>query len=209
MQAVYINHMGDDLMVVNAARVSFAKESKELTDQDKKLIYYLAKHKHWTPFSHPQITLRVKAPLFVRSQLFKHKVGLTENEVSRRYVDSPPEFYFPILRQRPDNGMKQGSKNEFPVNLDKCGTILQASYSMAAKAYEMLLEEGVAPEQARLVLPQSTYTEWYWTGSLSAYARVCKQRLDPHAQVETQEIVKQISDIIQPLFPVSWEALIG
>ena len=222
MEVTLIDSMGDDLTVVNAARVSFNKESQyeiegdikedewsfRLSEGDEKLIKYLAKNGHWTPFSHPQITLRIKAPIFVRTQLFKHKVGFTENEVSRRYVDDEPEFFFPVFRQRPDNGMKQGSSDESPANLDYCEAILLSAHSIALKAYKMLLAENVAPEQARMVLPQSTYTEWYWTGSLSAYARMCKQRLDPHAQVETREVAEKISAIIEPLFPVSWRYLL-
>jgi thymidylate synthase (FAD) len=206
--------MGNDLTVVNAARVSFNKESNtnehgNLSIGDTKLIKYLADNNHWTPFAHPQVTLRIKAPIFVRTQLFKHKVGFTENEVSRRYVDEEPEFFFPVFRQRPDNGMKQGSKNEFPVNLEKCETVLASVHNIALKAYNILLAENVAPEQARMVLPQSMYTEWYWTGSLAAYARMCKQRLDPHAQLETKEIAIQIEKIIKPLFPISWGVLVG
>ena len=221
MNVELIDSMGDDLMVVNAARVSFDKESGYevegdvnaewrlvLPEDDKKLISYLARHGHWTPFSHPQISLRVKAPIFVRTQLFKHKVGFTENEVSRRYVDNEPEFFFPVFRQRPDNGMKQGSRDEFPANLERCEAILLSAHAIALKAYKMLLAENVAPEQARMVLPQSMYTEWYWTGSLAAFARMCKQRLDPHAQAETKEIAKLISNIMKPLFPISWSVLV-
>ena len=208
MEVTYVDHMGDDRMVVNAARVSFSKHVEEFTEADAKLVRYLANHGHWTPFGHPQITLRLKAPVFVRTQLFKHKVGFTENEVSRRYVDDEPEFFFPIFRQRPDNGMKQGSRDEFPVNLEHCEGILLSAHATALKAYKMLLAENVAPEQARMVLPQSMYTEWYWTGSLAAYARMCKLRLDPHAQAETREIAEKISKIIEPLFPISWRALI-
>lgn len=221
MDVSYIDHMGSDLTVVNAARVSFSKESLYeiegdmphgdwrlvLPKNDVKLINYLASHGHWTPFGHPQITVRVKAPIFVARQLYKHKVGFTENEVSRRYVDDEPEFFFPIFRQRPDNGMKQGSKDEFPVNLDLCEAILLQAHSVALQSYKELLRQNVAPEQARMVLPQSMYTEWYWTGSLAAYARMCKLRLDPHAQSETREIAQMISDIIEPIFPHSWEAL--
>lgn len=223
MQADYVNHMGDDLMVANAARVSFNKESNYevegdvngdewkfvLPAGDAKLIKYLAEHNHWTPFAHPQITLRIKAPIFVRTQLFKHKVGFTENEVSRRYVDDEPQFFFPVFRQRPDNGMKQGSRDEFPANLEHCEAILLSAHNIALKAYKMLLAENVAPEQARMVLPQSMYTEWYLTGSLAAFARMCKQRLDPHAQAETRELATKISAIIEPLFPVSWSVLVG
>lgn len=222
MNVTYIDHMGDDLMVVNAARVSFNKESMYdiegtpgetdwrfvLPEGDKKLINYLAAHNHWTPFAHPQITLRIKAPVFVRTQLFKHKVGFTENEVSRRYVDDDPEFFFPVFRQRPDSGMKQGSRDEFPVNLELCEGVLLNAHNIALASYKELLKQNVAPEQARMVLPQSMYTEWYWTGSLAAYARMCKQRLDPHAQGETREIAQQISKIVEPLFPISWSVLV-
>lgn len=208
MDAEYVSHMGDDLMVVNSARVSFAKHATALEDSDERLIRYLAKHKHWTPFSHPQICLRIKAPIFVARQLFKHKIGMTENEISRRYVDDKPEFFFPVLRQRPDNGMKQGSKDEFPVNLEACEAVVLASQKYAETTYKFLLKQNVAPEQARMVLPQSMYTEWYWTGSLAAYARVCNLRLDPHAQLETQQIAEKISTIIRPLFPISWSALV-
>jgi len=205
MHAEYVDHMGTDLTVVNAARVSFDKHSTELTDGDAKLINYLARHKHWTPFGHPMITLRLKAPVFVRTQLFKHKVGFTENEVSRRYVDSEPEFYMPaVWRGRPKNGMKQGSDDqEILIAEDRAKEV----YDFCLNHYHGMLADGVAPEQARMVLPQSMYTEWYWTGSLAAYARMCGLRLDPHAQAETREIAQMCADIIQPLFPVSWEAL--
>lgn len=223
MKVDYIDHMGDDLMVVNAARVSFNKESNydikgntatdnwsfELPAEDVRLIQYLAKHNHWTPFAHPQITMRIKAPIFVRTQLFKHKVGFTENEISRRYVDEEPEFFFPVFRQRPDNGVKQGSRDEFPANLEYCEAILSSAHNIALRAYNMLLAENVAPEQAGMILPQSMYTEWYWTGSFAAFARMCKQRLDPHAQVETRQIAEKIAAILEPLFPVSYKALMN
>jgi thymidylate synthase (FAD) len=220
----YVDHMGDDLTVVNAARVSFHKESdwdsdhnwkgmrlKVLSEKDKKLIGYLAKHKHWTPFAHPQITLRIKAPIFVRTQLFKHKVGMTENEVSRRYVSDPPSVYFPRWRGKPTNGAKQGSEDFMPID-DDYNTVnrhYELTVREALLTYDELLKRGVAPEQARSVLPQGTYTEWWWTGSLSAFARVYTQRSDPHAQWECQEYAKAISTIIQPLFPQSWNALTG
>jgi thymidylate synthase (FAD) len=221
----YVDHMGDDLTVVNAARVSFHKESdwdgeqhwtgaikdKKLNEKDQKLIGYLAKHKHWTPFAHPQITLRIKAPIFVRTQLFKHKVGFTENEVSRRYVSDPPSVYFPRWRGKPTNGAKQGSEDFMPID-DDYNTVnrhYEITVREALLTYDSLLKRGVAPEQARSVLPQGTYTEWWWTGSLSAFARVYTQRSDPHAQWECQEYAKAISTIIQPLFPHSWKALTG
>lgn len=218
-----IDHMGSDLMVVNAARVSFNKESdwdgdrhwsgridnKRLSERDIKLISYLAKHKHWTPFAHPQITLRIKAPIFVRTQLFKHKVGMVENEVSRRYVTDTPDFYIPTWRSAPTDGAKQGSSDfitdsSIEINLNsQYNSILKE----ALVTYENLLEQGVAPEQARAVLPQGTYTEWWWTGSLAAYARIYAQRIDAHAQWEVRQYAKAIGDCISPIFPISWEAL--
>jgi thymidylate synthase (FAD) len=205
----YVSHMGDDLTVVNAARVSFQKISEDFTDKDGKLIAYLAKHKHWTPFAHPQITLRIKAPIFVRTQLFKHKVGFTENEVSRRYVSDPPSVYFPRWRGAPTNGAKQGSEDFMPVD-DDYNTVnrhYELTVREALLTYDELLKRGVAPEQARAVLPQGTYTEWWWTGSLSAFARVYAQRSDPHAQWECQQYAHAMSAIIAPLFPHCWAAL--
>jgi thymidylate synthase (FAD) len=207
----YVSHMGNDLTVVNAARVSFQKESTEFTGKDEKLIQYLAKHKHWTPFAHPQITLRIKAPIFIRTQLFKHKVGFTENEVSRRYVSDSPVVYRPRWRGKPTGGAKQGSEDFMPVD-DDYNTVnrhYELTVRDALLTYEELLKRGVAPEQARSVLPQGTYTEWWWTGSLSAFARVYAQRSDSHAQWECQEYAKAFSTIIQPLFPYSWKSLTG
>lgn len=230
----YISHMGNDLTVANAARVSFNKESewgidesakKRLVDsgsfyheedirtissKDTKLINYLAKHNHWTPFAHPQITLRVKAPISIRTQLFKHKQGFVENEISRRYVSDAPEVYSPEWRTSPTNGAKQGSEDflEYGTEWDVCDNIYAFSTKEAMSAYNNLLERGIAPEQARFVLPQGTYTEWWWTGSLAAYARVCKLRSDSHAQWEVQQYAIAFSNIISPLYPVSWSALI-
>lgn len=227
MKVDYVNHMGDDLMVVNAARVSFAKESdwerthydpvtgKEdvdlriLGDGDTKLIHYLANHGHWTPFGHPQITLRMKAPIFVRTQCFKHKVGFTENEVSRRYVDDEPEFFYPDeWRGKPVNA-KQGSDGIIDLHEIGLGGLPENIVETCRDLYLDLLDAGIAPEQARMVLPQSMYTEWYWTGSLAAYARFYKQRSDSHAQKEIQDLAAMVGDIIEPLYPVSWAALTG
>ncbi len=213
-----IEVMGSDLTVANAARVSFNKESvwdgeenKVLSDKDKKLIRYLAKHKHWTPFAHPQITLRIKAPIFIRTQLFKHKVGFVENEVSRRYVIDTPEFYIPRWRTAPVNGAKQGSTDFILDSVVE--TKLNTQYNMiiegALTIYEDLLEQGVAPEQARAVLPQGTYTEWWWTGSLAGFARVYTQRSEAHAQWEVREYADAIAKSISSFFPVSWECLIS
>jgi thymidylate synthase (FAD) len=204
----YISHMGDDLMVVNAARVSFNKKSTQLTDKDAKLISYLAKHKHWTPFAHPQITLHIKAPISIRTQLFKHKQGFVENEVSRRYVKDEPDYYIPEWRSAPTNGAKQGSEDFIDdLAIEDYDRAYNRSAMDAIDTYNLLLKEGVAPEQARFVLPQGTYTEWWWTGSLAAYARVYALRADAHAQWEVREYAKAISDLIKPLFPVAWDAL--
>ena len=204
----YVSHMGDDLTVVNAARVSFNKESEEFGDRDEKLIRYLAKHKHWTPFAHPQITLRIKAPIFVRTQMFKHKVGFTENEISRRYVTFEPEIYNPKWRSAPTNGAKQGS-DDFIIGhgINEKLDFLYGVVTENIEVYKKLLEMGVAPEQARAVLPQGTYTEWWWTGSLSAYARVYAQRIDTHAQWEVQQYAKGIGEIVEKLYPISWKVL--
>lgn len=213
----YVSHMGDDLTVVNAARVSFNKESewvadfdnsgdKRLSEKDGKLISYLAKHDHWTPFAHPQITLRIKAPIFVRAQLGKHQVGFVMNEVSRRYVTDEPEFYIPMWRGAPTNGAKQGSSG-FMKNVTGLTDQFQDHCDNSLELYKELLAQGVAPEQARAALPQTTYTEWWWTSSLAGYARVYAQRIDSHAQWEVQQYAKAINDIIAPLFPVSWKTL--
>ena len=226
-----MDHMGSDLTVCNAARVSFNKESewgldfdaierlkscpynkddvRLLKEKDEKLIRYLAKHNHWTPFAHPQITLRVKAPVSIRTQFFKHKQGFVENEISRRYVSYEPEFYSPTWRGKPTDGAKQGSEDfiteETRTNL--YDAIYRESYETALHVYNTLIEKGIAPEQARFVLPQGMYTEWYWTGSLAAYARFYKQRKDDHAQWEIREYANAIGQIIEPYFPVSWKHL--
>lgn len=207
----YIDHMGDDITVVNSARVSFDKTSQfteeGLREGDVKLINYLAKHNHFTPFTHPQITLRETVPIFVARQRFKHMVGFTYNEISRRYVDSPPEFYIPKeWRSRPDVSIKQGSGSDIEYGddiEDQYKEYIEHSESL----YNYLLKRNVAPEQARMVLPQSMLTSYYVTGSLAAFARLYSQRTDPHAQKEVQDLAKQIGDIIEPLFPVSWAAL--
>jgi len=220
MKAEYISHMGDDRTVVDAARVSFDKAS-QLGEEvaDTKLINYLAKHGHWTPFSHPQITMRYTVPIFVARQEFKHIVGFTRNEVSRRYVDDTPEFYVPeVWRSRPEGSVKQGSGGPFTEMLyteDEDGfySTVEEEYEdlihSILQTYKQMIEKGVAPEQARMVLPQSMYTSYYVTGSLAAFARFVKQRLDPHAQVEIQELAKMVTEEIKPLFPVSWEALLS
>lgn len=220
MKVDYIDHMGSDLSVVNAARVSFDKESewdyladpedgvafdKVLSKADAKLISYLALHGHWSPFAHTSISFRFKAPIFVARQLVKHQVGLTWNEVSRRYVDSPPELWWPEKWRKAAENVKQGSSDEEFFSKDMDCFCLNSELSLWN--YKALIEQGMCPEQARMFLPLNTYTEWIWTGSLYAWARVWKQRTYPTAQAETRNLVHQIEPIMQQHFPVSWEAL--
>jgi thymidylate synthase (FAD) len=203
-----VDYMGDDLTVVNAARVSFRKMKSEIDEKDIKLIHYLAKHKHWTPFAHPQITYHIKAPIFVARQLFKHKIGTVENEVSRRYVDESPEFYTPTLwRSRPDKSIKQGSSDESIPNWKSVEDYYKKAQDLAANCYEYSIMNGVAPELARAILPQSMMTEWYWTVSLSTAARIYHQRSDPHSQAESQEYAWALDSITAPLYPHAWDAL--
>lgn len=201
---------GNDLMVVNAARVSFAKESHEFSEQDGKLVRYLAKHHHISPFFHPQIQLRIKMPIFVAREWFRHQIGFARNEVSRRYVDSPPECYIPQasdIRAR-DPKLKQGSKSEPVENAEYTHeTLFEATHS-AMDTYRNLLANGVAPEVARMVLPQSMYTEFIETGSLAAYARLCGLRLDPTAQKEIRDYATAVDTLLRQSFPVCWPALI-
>ncbi len=214
MKAELISVMGDDLMVANVARVSFQKESKEFTyrsdkpkGSDEGLIEYLANHHHWTPFAHPQIQLRMKAPVPIRTQCFKHKQGFVENEESRRYIESTPELFIPeSFRKAPEGNKKQGSEGTHPFSDYWIGHYVRVC-SEAISVYNGMIEEGVAPEQARLVLPQGVYVNWIWTGSLAAFARFYTQRIDPHAQKEIQDLAKQVGEIIEPLFPISWKAL--
>ena len=205
-----LDNMGTDLSVVNAARVSMLKWHSEFDDKtDSSLLDYLAKHKHWTPFAHPQLSFRITAPIFVARQLFKHKVGLTENEVSRRYVTDKPKFFSPTSwRSAPETNIKQGSGDDLSSHAQ-----MMAHYAVkklcftAEQVYNELLALGVAPEQARMVLPQSTLTEWIWTGSLQAMWRVCMLRLDSHAQAETRQVASQISKHIETLYPACFKAL--
>jgi thymidylate synthase (FAD) len=258
MQAKYVDHMGTDLSVVNAARVSFSKESEWeweesgvkafgnesyqcLSKADTSLIQFLArgctsgewykyycdlvcdgtlwpdfdevmKHiknmpTHWTPFGHTAITLHMKAPLFVARQLGKHQVGLVWNEVSRRYVSDEPEFYTPEVWRKAAANVKQGSSDDAVACNETWLHEYEDICDNAVSHYNHKVREGICPEQARMVLPQSMYVEWYWTGNLYAFANVFIQRTDSHAQKETQEIAHQIGSIISPLFPVSWKAL--
>lgn len=204
--------MGSDITVVNAARVSFNKQSHpnpdgSLSAADQKLIGYLAKHKHFTTFTHAQITLRETIPIFVARQRFKHGVGFTYNEVSRRYVDDTPELFAPeVWRNRPEGSVKQGSSGVSPAS-DHYKERYAFHCARSLSLYEEMIRDEVAPEQARMVLPQSMMTSYYVTGSLAAFARAYVQRADPHAQVEIQELAKQWNAILPKLYPVSWEAL--
>ena len=202
--------MGNDLSVANAARVSFDKKHEKLTEGDKKLIRYLAKHGHWTPFAHTALSFRIDAPIFVARQLVKHQIGLSWNEISRRYVDYEPDYWMPDhWRGRPVD-KKQGSSEEFVDWLDRdirTGSAVIASCEHAIETYNKMIEAGVAPEQARVVLPQNTYTSWIWTGSLYAFARVCNLRCQPDAQEESRDVCWKINNLSSELFPVSWEAL--
>lgn len=227
MEAKLINHMGDELTIVNAARVSFAKESewietggKVLQEKDRKLINYLAIKNHWTPFGHCMLQFHVKAPIFVARQLVKHQIGLVWNEVSRRYVSDTPELYWPDKWRKANPDKKQGSyEDQFVdlgsithysdydggnIGLDEC---LDDTLTDLVKMYEKMIDNGVAPEQARMILPQNMYTEWYWTGSLMAFARICNLRLYPDAQYETRLVCEDFYHSIRPLFPNAWPML--
>lgn len=242
MKVTYVDHMGNDLSPVNAARVSFNKTSdwvycsgereqgqsfctdrcEETGEQcptlkpaDAKLLSYLSDHNHWSPFAHTSITLHVEAPLFVARQLAKHQVGFSWNEVSRRYVSEDPRFYLPSTWRRKAKNKKQGSAEESVEELlrfrfNNSETVTQAVekfQTVAKDLYKELLDHGVCEEQARTVLPQSMYTEWYWTGSLVAWARMYKLRAAPDAQKEVQEVAQKVNEVIEPLFPVSWKVL--
>ena len=220
----YIQHVGSDLMVANAARVSFDKESEwekngkfggtdeDLSERDAKLISYLAKHKHTSPFNHSFITTRIKAPIFVARQLVKHKF-MPWNEVSRRYVDDEPEFYFPNGWRKKADNVKQGSSEETFIP-ESCWAYVDANDDLAEhcddslRLYNSLLNQGVAAEQARMVLPQNMMTTWYWSGTLGAYCDMLRLRLDPHTQYESRIVAEKVKEIITPLFPVSVPALL-
>jgi thymidylate synthase (FAD) len=209
MQVTLINSMGNDQTVVDAARVSFAKTADNYTEaQNEKLIQYLARHNHWTPFGHAQATFHIEAPIFVARQLVKHQVGLVWNEVSRRYVDDSPRFFSPSSWRPRSEDKKQGSdKHDIIADMRQAWKIYESAIHNISKTYGVLLEMGVAPEQARMVLPQSMMTEWYWTGSLAAWSRVCRLRISDDAQAETERIAQDISREMRQLFPVSWAAL--
>lgn len=200
---------GDDLTVVNAARVSFDKVSTSLTEGDKKLIHYLAKHDHVSPFFHPQVRFRLKMPIFVAREWFRHTIGFARNEVSRRYVDTPPQCWIPAaaeLRER-DAKVKQGSKTTPVEESEEVHRVVKEQIESAMATYQGLLARGVAPEVARAVLPQSMYTEFIETASLAAVARLCHLRLGTDAQKEIRDYATAVNRCLESAFPVSWEAL--
>ena len=212
IEVTYVNHMGDDLSVVNAARVSFGKksdymmrihngEAKVLQHKDSRLIRYLAKHKHKSPFNHTFTTFHVKAPVFVARQLVKHEY-MPWNEISRRYVDSEPEFYVPDVWRGRAQDKKQGSEGVVKTNAN-----IEYHNNVMLQLYKQQLDEGVTPEQARMNLPQSMMTEWYWSGTLYAFAKMCGLRLKEDTQAETRIVAEKIEDVMAKLYPISWEAL--
>lgn len=231
MKVDLIDSMGSDLTVANAARVSFHKQSdwdivshqkecwddsrivvtspvKELKQADKKLINFLARENHWTPFGHCFLQFRIKAPIFVARQLGKHQVGLTWNEISRRYVDNEPEFYFPEKWRKKNPDKKQGSYDDEFVELtfaEQCQP--KAVVNICKELYNAMIDAQVCAEQARMILPQNMYTEWYWSGSLYAFARICSLRLKKDTQKETRDIADMIYKLAEKNFPVSWKAL--
>lgn len=217
IEVAYIGHHGSDDMVADAARVSFDRRAENYPPgQNIRLIAFLAREGHFTPFTHPQITLRVTAPIFVARQCMKSQVGFAVNEVSRRYVDSPPEFFLPTgWRGRPASS-KQGSSDVAVLSvrlgdgeITSPDLLAEDVYRYAREAYDALIKGGVAPEQARMVLPQAMMTSWYWTGSLAAWARFWSLRSAPDAQAETREVALGVAEIIAPLFPASWASLTG
>ena len=209
MKVEHIDHMGNDDSVVNAARVSFAKQADQYTeDQNARLIKYLARHNHWTPFAHAFVTLRFKAPIAIHAQCVKHQIGFAMNTVSRRYVSDKPELFIPEFRLAPEGSVKQGSGEVHPDSAH-----WQVNYedlmNKAVDLYLMMIDGDVAPEQARFVLPQGVMTEWVWSGSLQAWARFYTQRIDPHAQKEIQFLAQEVDKIVGALYPVAWDALTG
>ena len=214
IEVTYIDHMGNDLSVVNAARVSFGKKSKlecidmvkgkfVLSNKDQKLINYLAKYKHKSPFNHSFVTFHVKAPIFVARQLVKHEY-MPWNEISRRYVDDEPEFYQPDVWRGRSEDKKQGSEG---VINDIRPSVASNMVEDCRQNYNYLLAKGVSPEQARMVLPQSTMTEWYWSGTLYAFAKMCQLRCAKDTQQESREVAMQVAEYMEKIYPVSWDAL--
>ena len=220
MHVELLDHMGTDLDVVNAARVSFDKEStwewendwehgSKLYEKDEKLLKYLAKHQHWTPFAHTAVKFRVTMPIYVARQLAKHQVGGVVNEISRRYVSDKPVLDVVSDWRKAAKNVKQGSADELVPMDSAMQEQIDKTMETCLALYDDLLLKGVCPEQARMVLPLCSETTWIWTGNLVFFARVCKLRLDPHAQKETRDVAEEISLVMNELFPVSWAALMA
>lgn len=207
MNVELIEHMGSDLSVVNAARVSFAKVSEEFNDKDAKLINYLAREKHILPFRHPTISVRCKAPIFLARQLGKHQVGLTWSEESRRYIDSEPEFFWPDKWRKRAENVKQGSSYEEVDNAEMWMAAAQEHKKNLVAFYNAAIAAHIAPELARMILPQNMYVNWVWTGSLLAFYQTYKLRSEGHAQYEAQDFANRLEAVVAPLYPASWAAL--
>jgi len=206
MKVEQVDVMGSDLSVVNAARVSYAKSKDKLDPSDEKLIKYLADHNHWSPFAHTFLSFRIEAPIFVARQLVKHQIGLVWNEESRRYINDTPKIHkIKQWREKPQNS-KQGSGDQIIID-DTLFNQIQMHMQNSLLLYDKLIQANVAPEQARAVLPLSTYTSWIWSGTLYAFARVCKLRLDDHAQKETRDIAHALDVCCMDSFPLSWKYL--
>ena len=204
IEVTYEHHGGTDLATVNSARVSFNKRSDELSDKDINLVRYLSEHKHTSPFNHAYATFTVKAPIVVARHLVKHEY-LPWNEVSRRYVDDEPEIYVPDVFRGRAKDKKQGSEGVVYPSKD----LIEFANYTSLRTYREMLEAGVCPEQARMVLPQSMMTEWWWSGTVGAWAKMCSLRCKPDTQLETRIVADKISDKMWELFPVSWQALRG
>lgn len=204
-----LDHMGDDIAVVQAARVSFAKDVDAEFDsvKDGKLINYLAKHDHWTPFAHTALKFRIAAPVPIRTQCFKHKIGMVENEESRRYISTTPEIFIPeFFRSKPEGSIKQGS-GDIHLLSDTWLEVYRDMTTDAVNAYLQMLEDGVCPEQARFILPQGAIVNWIWTGNLVSFANFYNKRTDTNAQKEVQVVAELVGKEIESIFPVSWVAL--
>lgn len=226
IKAELLDYMGTDLDVVNAAKVSFSKESEWewqteyecgvpvsdtpiLADKDKKLIDYLATHDHWTPFAHTALKFRCSAPVPIRTQAFKHKIGMVENEESRRYISSTPEIYIPeFFRAKPEGSIKQGSGGKH-YQSDMWKEEYESAVQGCVNLYLNMLQDGVCPEQARFVLPQGAIVNWIWTGNLVSFANFYNKRTDTNAQYEVKVLAESVGKQIAELFPVSWPALVG
>ena len=207
MEVTYLGHYGDDLVVANAARVSFGKRKEVFDEKDARLIRFLARENHIIPFAHAQVSFHFKAPIFVARQLVKHQVGFAWSEISRRYVKSEPELYIPPTLRKGSADIKQGSLDEGVEDHEAARQAYEMASRLAVEFYKSSLEKGVCPEQARALLPQNMYTEWHWTGSLLGWSRVWNLRVKPDAQRETREVVEKIGPTMKRLFPVCWEAL--